>query len=210
MIELDHIAVAGPTLADCADAFQQASGLALPMGGEHAQMGTHNRLCQLQNDTYLELIAVNPDAPAPDRPLWFGLDAPPNPPRMTAWLLRTDNLATALETAKAAGVDLGHPTPFHRGDLRWLFSLRDDGQIPLGGAAPMIIEWQTPGPHPSRSMADLGLSLRDLTIETPQADALQKLCDAIGLQDRPTITQSPDTRICAALETAQGNRFQLS
>ena len=202
MITLDHIAVAGENLDDCINHAETQLGTTLPMGGEHAQMGTHNALCQVGPDTYLELIAPNPSAPAPSRPRWFGLDQPPAPPRLTAWVLRCENLATTLETARAAGVNLGSAVPFARDHLRWLFSLRDDGAIPLDGAAPMIIEWQTPGPHPANGMADLGLSLNALEIKTPQADALLRLCDALGLTNHPQISQGPETQLRAQISSA--------
>jgi hypothetical protein len=37
-------------------------------------MGTHNRLLKLGEGFYLELIAIDPQAPPPGRPRWFGLD----------------------------------------------------------------------------------------------------------------------------------------
>ena len=39
-------------------------------------MGTHNRVLGMAGGMYLEVIAIDPDAAAPERPRWFGLDEP--------------------------------------------------------------------------------------------------------------------------------------
>lgn len=40
------------------------------------QFGTHNRCLGMEDGIYLEVIAVDPEAPPPSRPRWFGLDDP--------------------------------------------------------------------------------------------------------------------------------------
>lgn len=42
----------------------------------HPQFGTHNRCLGMEDGIYLEVIAVDPEAPPPSRPRWFGLDDP--------------------------------------------------------------------------------------------------------------------------------------
>ena len=55
-------------------------GAAPAAGGKHVGMGTHNRLLAIGSPAfpkaYLEIIAIDPDAPPPTRPRWFGLDDP--------------------------------------------------------------------------------------------------------------------------------------
>ena len=58
--------VAGETLAEAAAHVEKALGVALSPGGVHVEMGTHNRLLSLGPGLYLEAIAVNPDARAPE------------------------------------------------------------------------------------------------------------------------------------------------
>ncbi len=206
MITLDHIAVAARTLDEGAACVTSHTGLILPKGGEHPQMGTHNLLTTFGNDTYLEVIAPNPDAPALGRPRWFGLDEPPQPPRLLAWILRTDDIDACITKAAAIDIDLGTATPFKRDALRWRFSLRGDGSIPLGGAAPLIIQWDIPGPHPSNTMADLGLRLDQLTIETPHSDTLASLLNALNLENPPRLKCSNNTQITANLALPDGSR----
>ena len=76
--EVDHLVVAAHSLEQGADWCQRVLGVASRPGGKHGAMGTHNRLLALSSAayprSYLEIIAIDPDAPAPSRPRWFGLD----------------------------------------------------------------------------------------------------------------------------------------
>ncbi|MCO4257245.1 VOC family protein [Pseudarthrobacter cellobiosi] len=77
---IDHLVIAADPLeqgvAWCGATFGvQPSG-----GGKHALMGTHNRVLDISTvrypQCYLEIIAIDPESPAPGRPRWFGLDQP--------------------------------------------------------------------------------------------------------------------------------------
>jgi len=159
MINFDHIAIAAPTLAEGADYIRNLTGLTFPTGGEHPDMGTHNLLTAIGPDTFAEVIAINPDAPAPDRPRWFGLDNPTEQakfPCTQAWVLRTDDIDGCIAKAAELGIDLGRATPFRRDALRWRFAVTDDGEIPLNGAAPLLLQWDETGPsHPASRMTIL-------------------------------------------------------
>ena len=207
MTTFDHIAIAAPTLTEGTTYFHAATGLDMPQGGEHPDMGTHNCLTALGPDTFAEVIAINPDAPAPNRPRWFNLDHVTGP--HIAWLLRTDDIDGCIASAAAIGIDLGRPVPLKRGDLRWRFTVRDDGTIPLDGTAPLILQWDSAGPHPATRMTDLGLRMDSLAIETPHADKLEKLLNTLNLQGMPEIThsQSPKTRV--TLKAPDGKRAEL-
>ena len=209
MITFDHIAVTALSLAEGAAHVHAATGLTLPKGGEHPQMGTHNLLTTFGDDSYFEIITQNPTAPAPDRPRWFGLDKPPEAPHLAAWLLRTDDIERDIAAAATVGVDLGRATPLKRDALRWRFSLRDDGALPLDGAAPVLIQWDTEGPHPSRNMTDLGLRLDSLLVETPHTEQLTALLDVLGLQQQPRLHKSDLTRLTAHLTLPDGKKAVL-
>jgi hypothetical protein len=71
---IDHVTVTAPTLAGGAEFVRKALGVAPQAGGEHPRMGTHNLLLKLGDSMFLEVIAPNPNAPAPARPRWFALD----------------------------------------------------------------------------------------------------------------------------------------
>jgi hypothetical protein len=167
----DHLAVVAPSLDAGAAHLRQATGIALPPGGRHAAMATWNRVGALTASEYLEVIAPDPAAPPPGRPRWFGLDAP-GQARLAAWIVRVPDLDAAIA---AAPWSAGAPVALTRGDLRWRFALCADGSLPMAGAAPLLIEWQT-APHPAGRMASTGHRLDRLAVSCPDPDPLAAWC----------------------------------
>lgn len=161
-------------------------------------MGTHNLVAAAGPDSYIEVIAKDPAAEPPDRPRWFSLDDEivelrlAASPRPLAWVLSTDDLDAAIESAAALGISLGRPLSMSRDDLHWRVAVRDDGQLDLGGAVPLVVEWP-PGTHPASRMPDLGLRIREISILTESAARLSALLDAFDLAARPEIAV-PETR----------------
>lgn len=204
-VRLDHIVVSARDRDAGAAHVAQTTGAAMAPGGEHAALGTHNHLCRLGGNVFLESISRNPTAPKPDRALWYGLDTPPDPPALSAWVLASDDLDATLSTAASLGHDLGRALPVTRGALSWRFALRDDGGAAAGGAAPYVMQWDQPDPHPSTGMFDSGLELVQLTIATPMADALLHLLDALEFKDeRVVVAPATNLRFSASLRTADG------
>ena len=66
MFELDHLVVAARDLDEGTAFVQDLLGVPLEPGGKHDAMGTHNRLLNLGGGVYLEIITIDPDAPAPE------------------------------------------------------------------------------------------------------------------------------------------------
>jgi len=166
MLTLDHVALAAGTLAEGTQAAEDALGVPLQPGGRHAHFGTHNTLLGLGPE-YLEVIAVDPDAPAPAYPRWFHLDAFTGPPRLTNWIVRTPSLDAALEVL---GPGYGRPVSLARGALRWRMAVPGDGLLPYDNCAPAVIEWETP--PPAAQLTDRGCVLERLTVHHPEAAQL--------------------------------------
>ena len=57
MLSLDHLVVAALTLEAGVDHVFRSLGVAIPPGGAHPLMGTHNHLMQLGEGVFLEVIA---------------------------------------------------------------------------------------------------------------------------------------------------------
>ncbi len=201
MLVLDHLAIAAETLDEGVEAVQSALGVALAGGGEHPLMGTHNRLLGL-GDVYLEVIAINPDAPAPEHPRWFDLDHFTGAPRLTNWICRSDDLEAAI-TASPAGV--GVPVALSRGDLRWRMAVPKDGKLPFSNAFPALIQWQGPL-HPAKLLPDSGCRLVEFIITHPESDALKSALSGQFLDDRVTIVQGEIATLHAILKTPKGER----
>jgi hypothetical protein len=199
---LDHLVVSAATLVEGVASVEAALEVTLTPGGEHPQMGTHNRLMSLGEGLYLEVIAVNPDAPAPGRPRWFDLDNFCGVPRLTNWVIRCGNLKEAHTQAPAG---CGEIHDLVRGDYRWRMAIPVDGRLPFGGAFPGMIEWR--GPHPAGRLPDAGCRLRRLVLVHPEAAALGaalfRLVDDPGI----AIEQGPETALRAEIDTGRGMRL---
>lgn len=202
-IELDHLAVSAATLAEGVAHVETLLGVTLAPGGAHPAMGTHNRLLGLGPGLYLEVIAIDPAAPAPDRPRWFGLDRFSGPPRLTNWIARTGDLDAALAVAPDG---TGTPMALSRGDLRWRMAVPGDGRLPFDGGFPALIEWQGAA-HPSALLPDAGCRLTALDIEHPQAGALRQAVAQLSDDIQVSITQGPVKTIRASIATPQGIRI---
>tara|TARA_R110002094_G_scaffold70714_2_gene79342 strand:+ start:4569 stop:5180 length:612 start_codon:yes stop_codon:yes gene_type:complete len=170
-MELDHIAVAGATLSAATDHVAQALGSPLQSGGQHDIFHTHNTLLGLADGLYLEAIAINPDAPHPDRPRWFDLDRFQGAPRLTNWICRCDDLDATLA---ALPEEFGTPVSMRRGDLRWRMAVPASGILPFDNCAPALIEWEGTA-HPASLLAQSGCVLKELHISHPNAVALYEL-----------------------------------
>ena len=165
-MHLDHLAVTCADLAAGVAYVQDALGVALQPGGQHARYSTHNRLLSLGPGEYLEVIAPDPAAPKPEHPIWFGLGQATTP-RLGNWIVRVPDLAAALIHAP---VRAGAMVALERGELKWRIAVPQDGSMPFGGAYPTLIEWQGTAPHPSTRLTDVGVRLTRLEISHPQTD----------------------------------------
>lgn len=163
---LDHLVVAARTVEEGAAWVEAALGVRMQPGGKHPLMGTHNRLLAIGRGRYLEVIAIDPDAPPPGRPRWFGLDEPAMHARLARgaalihWAERTDDLEAALRD---------YPEPVEvleatRGDLAWRITVPPDGRLPCAGACPTLIQWKGSA-HPAHRLPPSGAELVELRTE---------------------------------------------
>jgi hypothetical protein len=203
---IDHLVVTAPTLDAGVQYVRKALGVEPEPGGEHASMGTHNYLLKLGDAVYLEVIAVNPAAPAPERPRWFQLDEAESvaEPRLATWVVRTNDIQAVLA---ASTVVSGYVTPMSRGELNWLITIPRNGSLPLQGIAPTIIQW--PGNHPAGRLAEQGCSFLRLEGFHPRAQKVREMLQAIGFQGEFSVAPSPDgspPHLVAHIRTPTGPR----
>lgn len=208
-LDLDHLAIVAPTLAEGVAHVEACLGLIMPEGGRHREMGTRNHLLRLGDRTFLEVIAVDPDAPEPGRRRWFNLDDVArvradwgSGRRLRGWVARTDDLDGAL--SRNPGL-FGEAIRVTRGDLAWHFAVRPDGSWPEDGAAPCLMDWGG-RVHPATTMRDLGARLRAFMVEHPEPDRIAALYTTIGVADRPIVHAGAELRYRAEIETPHGTR----
>jgi hypothetical protein len=205
--EVDHLVVAAATLEQGAQWCEATFGVSPGPGGKHAGFGTHNRLLKIDSArfprTYLEIIALDPEAPAPTRPRWFGLDGAAmqarlaqQGPRLVHVVARTTALDAHLAACSAQGLDVGEAIaasrPSPHGLLRWRIAVRRDGALLFGGALPTLIEWD--GPHPTDRMATSPVRLQGLAL----AGLPAAVAGALGLAGVHFVAQSGAAAATAA------------
>lgn len=208
---IDHITVTAPTLEVGADFIREQLGVTPQPGGRHPRMGTHNLLLRLGDALFLEVIAVDPQAPAPGRPRWFGLDllTADTLPALSTWVVRTDDIKAASALSPES---LGTIEPMSRGALHWYITIPADGSIPIDGVAPALIEWQT-DVHPAAGMQDFGLTLVKLEIFHPAPQRLTHLLSAIGASGPivvSTLAEGRAPHLLATINTTHGLRLLSS
>lgn len=175
---IDHLVVAADSLDQGAEWCRSRLGVEPAAGGQHPLMGTHNRLLGLSSPAfercYLEIIAIDPDAPPPGRPRWFGLDeaalraAMREQPRLIHVVARTTQIEMLRAGLLRCRLDPGTLLAAHRdtpaGRLAWRITVRDDGALQAEGALPTLIEWRHDSAHPSDRLGASPVSLQALSL----------------------------------------------
>ncbi len=204
--KIDHFAIGADTLEQGAADMETKLGVSVPRGGKHDAMSTHNCVMQSGNESFFELIAIDPDAPAdPGRARWFTLDSPATQarlkdrPRALCWVVGTDDLDGIIA---ASPVDLGEVVLFTRGDRSWRLTVPKDGSLPMGGLLPAFIEW-SPGPHPSTGQQDLGVRLDSVHLSHPNPDALNAILKTLKVEHLASVSEG-DAALSFELTTPTG------
>lgn len=210
---LDHLVVAAASLEQGVAWCEATLGITPGPGGVHATMGTHNRLARIATesfpDSYLEIIAIDPAAPPPARPRWFGLDEPAlrervaQHPRLVTAVVRTPLVEMHRWGLINVGIHPGEPLAFERdspaGPLAWRLLVRDDGTLPHGGALPPLIEWKGER-HPAQAMPPSGLALQSLRL----AGVPKRAQDVLKLRGIDVSTERDGPALAVSLTTPRG------
>lgn len=213
--QLDHLVVIAASLDEGVAWCEATLGLTPGPGGQHALMGTHNRLFSIASPVfplaYFEIIAIDPAAAPPARRRWFDLDDSAlqerlhrDGPQLAHWAARVNDAHAAVAALQAQGIARGaviaasRPTP--QGLLQWQITVRDDGQRLYDGCLPTLIQWGAV--HPAAAMPASGVTLSSLELQHPQAETLARACQALDLQGVPV--QPGPARLRARLQTPKG------
>ena len=193
-LQVDHLVLAARTLAEGLDWCDATLGLRPDAGGRHDFMGTHNRVFAIGSAAfpraYFEIIAIDPEAPAPAHARWFDLDdaalqrtLAADGPRLVHWVARCDAIMAAHAVLRDAGIDVGGVRSAERmtphGLLRWRISVRADGRRTLGGVAPALIEWGAV--HPTDSMPPSGIALESMQVAGSPSALAAMLPNGVGI-----------------------------
>lgn len=179
-IRVDHVIVGASDLDAATAEIERLTGVRPVIGGVHPGRGTRNALLSLGEGTYLEIVAPDPaqsvdsedlrELRALRRPTPFG------------WAVSADKETTLRSALSGANIATTGPKPGSRAKpdgsvLRWVtfgYAEIDNPQ------APFFIVWAEPVLHPSRT-SPAGCQLSDVTIESPQSDAISRAIAPLSL-----------------------------
>jgi hypothetical protein len=202
LARLDHLVYATPDLSLGIETVARLLGVRATPGGQHPGLGTRNALVALGASSYLEIIGPDPDQPKPAGRRRFGIDEL-KAPRIVRWVAKGTELEKVRAAAAERNVTLGAVIPGSRRRpdgvlLSWQYT--DPNTVAADGLVPFFIDWGT-SPHPSATAAR-GASLLQVRGEHPDADRVQQLLDALGLDLRVQKGSSP--AIVATIDSPRG------
>lgn len=199
-VELDHLLWAAPDLDAGSAAIAALTGVTPARGGAHPGFGTRNSLLSL-GDTYLEIIAPDPDQPLAGTR--GGAIAAMPAPGLLTFAVRTTDLDGVRAAASRAGIEVDGPVAMSRtrpDGVRLAWACLYVRHPAYGDAVPFAIDWRG-SPHPS-STTPGGCRLRDFAVLHPDPGPLAALYRGLGIAVpvRPAATAG----FSAALATPNG------
>lgn len=222
--QIDHLVVMASTLDEGVAWCEATLGITPAAGGEHEKYGTHNRLFKIASPkhplAYFEIIAINPNAPAPKGSVarWFDMDnkalqkAVAEEPRLITFVASTDDIKSARHALRTQGIERGQIVHASRksskGMLNWQITVREDGERLFNGCLPTLIQWGKPEAtdplrlHPRNSLPRSGVTLQSIAITHPSGAKLQAAYEAIGLAN--VGIETGPANITATLKTPKG------
>ncbi len=148
MLDLDHILYAVPDLSKGIEDFEKLTGVRPTHGGRHPILGTHNALVSLGEDSYLELIAPDPNTKASSKDIIFGIGKI-NAPKIVTWAVRSNNIRELGKTFQIEKIQNGGRTKEDGTFLKWKtaeITEFDDHT----GIIPFVIQWISTA-HPAKT-----------------------------------------------------------
>jgi hypothetical protein len=194
----DHLLWGAPDLDAGIAALTELTGVRASPGGQHPDLGTHNAIASLGRKRFLEVIAPDPTLQAG---ALAGRLAGLRAPTLIMWAARTASAADTAARAEAEGYRAAVIDGYRRHPdgttVRWtnVFVTGHGG----GTLVPFFIEWH--GRHPADE-APTGLRLHTLRVESPEAEGLRAVLDALDV--RLAVSKGPAARLVAALDTPHG------
>ena len=202
---IDHLVYACAHLARGMDEIENLLGVRPVPGGQHPEFGTHNALLSLGPETYIEVIARDPDSTV-SVPSALAELANDQKSQLKTWVLRTEEIDQLAGVANAAGINIGSVQSGCRrapdgSAIRW--KLTDHNAMPMDGAIPFLISWGDT-PHPA-GVVPRGGEFLSLTIEHPDADYVRAALSVLGVELE--VIQAAEFKLTAGIQVNDEVRF---
>jgi len=174
-LRVDHLLFTVPDLHGGCDLVEDMLGVRPTLGGRHPGLGTANALVGLGPDTYLEVIAPDPDITRDEPLVFLGTDF--SRPQLSSWVAKAKLVGGQSDLPEVFGsVTTGRRENPDGAVLTWVYS--DPFQPRFGGVVPFLIDWGDT-PHPASAL-DQRCSLIELRLEHPQPSIVAAALDGYG------------------------------
>lgn len=199
---IDHLIYVTLDLEEGIQTLYELLGIRATYGGMHPDFGTCNALISLGEDSYLEIMAPDPQSSRSVRPRPFGIDTLQGP-RLASWAVKASQLDPFVAEARRKGIPLGEVIEMHRelpsGQiLAW--KVTDLLASVADGIVPLFIDWGN-SPHPALSAAP-GARLLRLRATHPDAERVGGMLRTLGLSLPVTWGRHP--ALIATLDSPKG------
>ena len=198
---VDHLVYATPDLDRGIAEIEKLLGIRATFGGKHPGRGTKNAFIALGPNSFLEIVAPDPDQPPPKdpRPFFKGLVES----RLVRWFINSRDIRHDRDEAVSKGVPYGEVKAGSRQrpdgvQVSWQFT--DPAKPVTEGVVPFIIDWGDT-PHPSQSAAK-GATLISLRAEHPDPREAKRLLLALGI--KIPVKKSKRPALIATMEGPRG------
>ncbi|HKF17062.1 MAG TPA: VOC family protein [Candidatus Dormibacteraeota bacterium] len=199
---VDHIVYGVDDLQAGIDELSERLGVRAAPGGKHVGRGTHNALLALGGDSYLEIIALDPDQIQLASPVAFALDRV-RLPRLVGWATRVTDIEQRAQRARDRGYDPGPVQAMSRlrpdgVPLEWRLTRRTPDPTHL--VLPFLIDWGS-SPHPSQA-SPTGVTLVDLRAEHPSPAYVRRMLAPLDVD--LVVDEGAEAALVATLDSPRG------
>lgn len=202
LARIDHLVYATGDLDRGVTEIDRLLGVRAGAGGRHPTWGTRNALAALGPESYLEIIAPDPEHSPRTGERPFGLDRP-GPSRLVGWAAKATAIGRLRAAATQRGVPLGEAQSGSRQRpdgtlLSW--TLTDLRCVIAGGIIPFFIDWGQ-SPHPA-STAAAGATLMRLRAEHPNPSPVREMLRGFSLP--MSVATGPVPALIAEIDCPKG------
>jgi len=185
MAALDHFIFSSVDLAAGVDLIAGTTGVTAAPGGPHPGVGTHNALLTFDDETYLEIIAIDPSQPEPGRTRPFRLDERLEP-RLAGFAIHPtegDSIDSLAALMREGGFDPGAVMPMSRKHpdghmVEWRLTYGGEPEPPASACLPFVIDWGST-PTPALSSPKVG-DLVEVSVAHPDP-AVRSVAEALDV-----------------------------
>jgi len=199
---LDHIVYCCKDLQAGMRLIHDLTGVRPIYGGRHLTKGTHNALIKIGAQSYLEILAPDPENKDVDPLRWMGIDLIEEPV-ITRWAINSDNISLQAKTLQDYRPDYGSVQEGSRAlsdgsTLRW--ALTDPLGQPAVEVVPFLLDWKD-SIHPTVHL-NQECTIIDISLYHPDPSKISPILSQLDLD--MTIQKGTTESISITLETPKG------